>query len=76
MFILTEHVHKNSSYETTFITDHFKTDQFITDHIHNRPRSQQITFTTDHQRCAWTGSWIFWTRTPAASGRIRVQVFL
>ena len=25
---------------------------------------------------AWAGFWIFWTRTPAASGRIRVQVFL
>ena len=26
-----------------------------------------------HQSCAWTGFWIFWTRTPAASGRIRIQ---
>jgi len=25
---------------------------------------------------AWAGFWIFWTRTPAASGRIRIQVFL
>jgi len=28
------------------------------------------------QRCAWTGFRIFWTRTPASSGRIRIQVFL
>jgi len=28
------------------------------------------------QRCAWTGFWIFRVLTPAASCRIRIQVFL
>jgi len=27
-----------------------------------------------HQRCAWTGFWILWNRTPAASNRIRSEV--
>jgi len=28
-----------------------------------------------HQRFAWTGFWIFWIQTPAASNRIRSEVF-
>jgi len=25
-------------------------------------------------RCAWTGFWIFWTQTPAASNRMGIEV--
>jgi len=28
-----------------------------------------------YTRCVWTGFWIFWNRTPAASNRIRSEVF-
>ena len=28
-----------------------------------------------YQRCVWTGFWIFWIRTQAASNRIRSEVF-
>jgi len=28
-----------------------------------------------YQRCAWTGFLTFWNRTPAASNRIRSEVF-
>ena len=37
---------------------------------------REIQITTMRQRCAWTGFWIFWTRTSAAPGRIRILVFL
>jgi len=30
---------------------------------------------TNEQRCAWTGFWTFWTRTPVASNKIRSEVF-
>jgi len=28
-----------------------------------------------YQRCTWTGFWIFWIRTPAASNKVRSEVF-
>ena len=31
--------------------------------------------TAYQRRCAWTGFWIFWIRIPAASNRIRSEVF-
>jgi len=36
----------------------------------------QARLAASSQRCAWTGFWIVWNRTPAASSRIRIQVFL
>jgi len=44
-------------------------------------KTKQINFVTlrvdrsRKQRCAWTGFWIFWNRTLAASNRIRSEVF-
>jgi len=32
-------------------------------------------FRTVYQRCAWTGFWNFWIKTPASSHRIRTEFF-
>ena len=40
------------------------------------PAKRIVIISGAQQRCAWTEFWIFWTQTPAASGRIGIQVFL
>jgi len=41
-------------------------------HVPKAPRGDG---TGSNQRCAWTGFWIFWILTPAASNRIRSEIF-